>query len=65
MDMNYDFNAVKRIESAKKIKETAILSEDLRPGHEAAVIQGSAADLYQVTLESCACPDFSNCYAYF
>lgn len=59
MKTYFDFNAVKRIESAKKIKDEAILSEDLRPGSEAAVIQGSAEDPYQVTLTSCTCADFA------
>lgn len=59
MTMDYSFDAVKRIESARKIKDAAVLSEDLRPGSEAAVIQGSAADPYHVTLTSCTCPDFA------
>lgn len=57
--MNYDdYYSVKRISAAQKIKDSAVLSEDLTPGQESAVIQGSAADPYQVTLESCTCPDF-------
>lgn len=32
MDTEFDFESVKRMESARKIKPTAVLSEDLSPG---------------------------------
>lgn len=55
----YDFNEVKRITSAKKIKDSAVLSEDRTPGHESAVIQGSSDTPYEVTLDGCTCVDFA------
>lgn len=55
----YNFDAVKRIASAEKIKDSAVISEDRTPGQEAALIQGSAADPYRVTLAGCTCPDFA------
>lgn len=58
MDTEFDFEAVKRMESAKKIRPAAVLSEDRSPGKEAAVIQGSAAEPYRVTLLGCTCPDY-------
>lgn len=58
-DLHYDYNQVKRIESAKKLKEEQIVDEVLTPGQEHALIQGSDPEPYQVTLNACSCIDFS------
>jgi hypothetical protein len=58
-DMHYDYNQVKRIESAKKLKDEQIVTEDLTPGKEHALIQGTEPEPYRVTLNTCSCFDFS------
>lgn len=58
-DLHYDYNQVKRIESAKKLKDEQVLEEDLTPGNEHALIQGSDAEPYHVTLHDCTCVDFA------
>jgi hypothetical protein len=58
-DLHYDYNQVKRIESAKKLKEEQIVDEVLTPGQEHALIQGSEPEPYHVTLNACSCIDFS------
>lgn len=58
-ELHYDYNQVKRIESAKKLKDEQVLEEDLTPGNEHALIQGSNAEPYHVTLNDCTCVDFA------
>lgn len=58
-ELHYDYNQVKRIESAKKLKDEQVIDEDLTPGQEHALIQGSEPEPYHVTLNACSCIDFS------
>lgn len=48
---------VKRMLSAKKLKEDDVVSVDLEKGEMR--VQGSAPEPYDVTIESCTCVDFA------
>lgn len=55
-----DFEQVKRMISASKLKDADItLSDD----GESALVKGSGAEPYEVTLEECTCTDFAFRYA--
>lgn len=56
-EMHSDFEQVKRIGTAKKIKGQDILSLD--PEMKEMTIQGSAGEPYQVSLNECTCTDFA------
>lgn len=51
-----DFEQVKRIESGKKLKKKIVA---LDKEGQRIVIQGSAAEPYQATLQECTCADFA------
>lgn len=55
-EMHSDFEQVKRIESAKKLKKD-VVSINTKEGR--VLVQGSAADPYKATLQECTCPDFA------
>lgn len=55
-EMHSDFEQVKRIESAKKLKKD-VVSINTEEGR--VLVQGSAADPYKATLQECTCPDFA------
>lgn len=55
-DIHSDFEQVKRIESAKKLKKD-ILSIDT--DKKSIIIQGSSDTPYEATLYECTCTDFS------
>lgn len=55
-EMHSDFEQVKRIESAKKLKKD-VVSINTEEGR--VLVQGSAADPYEATLQECTCPDFA------
>lgn len=50
-----DFEQVKRIESAKKLKPAELTVD---AGSQTMLAQGSAADPYVVSLSECSCADF-------
>lgn len=51
-----DFEQVKRIESGEKLKKKIVA---LDKEGQRIVIQGSAAEPYQATLQECTCADFA------
>ena len=55
-DIHSDFEQVKRIESGKKLKKKIVA---LDKEGQRIVIQGSAAEPYQTTLQECTCADFA------
>lgn len=55
-DIHSDFEQVKRIESGKKLKKKIVA---LDKEGQRIVIQGSAAEPYQATLQECTCADFA------
>lgn len=50
-----DFEQVKRIESAKKLKASELVID---AGNRTMQAQGSASDPYEVSLSECSCADF-------
>lgn len=55
-DIHTDFEQVKRIESGKKLKKKII---SLDRAEQRIVIQGSASEPYEATLDECQCADFA------
>lgn len=55
-EIHSDFEQVKRIIAGKKLKKS-ILNFD--PENKTIVIQGSAAEPYEATLQECTCTDYA------